>query len=145
MGQRSKLANKNNPMQKIINNGVGEWMQNIDEADFIEHLFLQEATGDYLDLQGRNYGVKRKIDETDEDYRNRIIYESLGHLTVDYLKEIYGLNVYVKVNNFDKENNDLTSDNPYLTDKGFMVDADEQTRRILNKKFVLDNNISWLE
>ena len=32
--QNSALRQKNNPMHKIINNGVGEWFDRFDDEDF---------------------------------------------------------------------------------------------------------------
>lgn len=144
MGENSNLAKKDNAMGKLIDYTVGEWLQNVDESDFINQLFLQEATGKYLDVQGSIYNVKRKIDESDDDYRQRIVYECLGHLTVDFLVDVYNLEVYYFIEDFNVNDNTLTSDNPFLNVNGFMAVADAETRSILDKKFVLDNTISWL-
>ena len=109
----------------------------------MEQFFLQDATGKYLDLHGNDFGLPRKIDESDDDYRNRIIYESLGHLTTYFLKTVYNVELYVKVNDFDKDTM-LTSDNEYISDSGFMGVVDETTQKILEKKFVLVSGVTWL-
>lgn len=144
LGENTNLAKPNNPMGKLLDYTVGEWLQQIDDSDFIEQLFLQESTGKHLDLHGKNFGVKRKVDESDENYRNRIIYEGLGHLTIDFLIDVYNVKLYSFVDGFNVNNNDLTSDNPYLSDNGFMAVADSNTKTILNRKFVLDNTVVWL-
>ena len=141
--ENSSLKSSNNPARKVIMNTVGEWLDNYD--DNFENLFLNESVGEYIDCHGREYGVYRKLNESDEDYKKRIIYQILGHLTADYLIEIYNVNLYVNIPNYNPNNNELTSDNHYINDEnGFMALADEVTRSILNKKFVLGSGIRWL-
>lgn len=141
--ENSSLKMKNNPARKIIDNSLGEWLDNY--VDNFENLFLNESVGEYIDCHGREYGVYRKIDESDEDYKKRIIYQILGHLTADYLINIYKVNLYVNIPNYNPNNNELTSDNYYINgENGFMASADETTQSILNKKFVLGSGIRWL-
>ena len=141
--ENSSLKSSNNPARKVIMNTLGEWLDNYD--DNFENLFLNESVGEYIDCHGREYGVYRKLNESDEDYKKRIIYQILGHLTADYLINIYNVNLYVDIPNYNPNNNELTSDNHYISDEnGFMALADEVTRSILNKKFVLGSGIRWL-
>lgn len=140
----SAIHNPNNPMNKIINNTIGAWLDHFEDIDHADQFFLTTATGKYLDVHGRDYGIKRKIDESDEDYRNRIIQESIGHITIDLLEDVYGVQLFTFIDNFSAADNTLTSDNKYLSVYGFLAVTDEATRRILDKKFILDNNITWL-
>jgi hypothetical protein len=143
LSENSSLKSANNPARKVIMNTLGEWLDNYD--DNFENLFLNESVGEYIDCHGREYGVYRKLNESDEDYKKRIIYQILGHLTADYLIDIYKVNLYVNIPNYNPNNNELTSDNHYINDEnGFMALADEVTRSILNKKFVLGSGIRWL-
>ena len=143
LSENSSLKSANNPARKVIMNTLGEWLDNYD--DNFENLFLNESVGEYIDCHGREYGVYRKLNESDEDYKKRIIYQILGHLTADYLIDIYKVNLYVNIPNYNPNNNELTSDNHYINDEnGFMALADEITRSILNKKFVLGSGIRWL-
>lgn len=143
LSENSSLKSDNNPARKVIMNTLGEWLDNYD--DNFENLFLNESVGEYIDCHGREYGVYRKLNESDEDYKKRIIYQILGHLTADYLINIYNVNLYVDIPNYNPNNNELTSDNHYISDEnGFMALADEVTRSILNKKFVLGSGIRWL-
>jgi len=143
LSENSSLKSANNPARKVIMNTLGEWLDNYD--DNFENLFLNESVGEYIDCHGREYGVYRKLNESDEDYKKRIIYQILGHLTADYLINIYNVNLYVDIPNYNPNNNELTSDNHYISDEnGFMALADEVTRSILNKKFVLGSGIRWL-
>ena len=138
------LQNKDNPMYSIINHTVGEWLQEKNDEKFFEQFFLNDANDKYLDLFGADFGIKRKLDENDEDYRKRIIYESLTNLTVNYLVDVYNLDLYVFVNGFDVNDNTLTSDNKYYKSNGYMAVADVATQQILNRRFVIGSEITWL-
>lgn len=144
IGVNSALNKSDNPMRKIIVEGIGGWLQSKDDFPFFEQFFLQEAEGKYLDLHGKDYDVKRRLNESDEDYRKRIIYSVLGHLTTLYIVDVYGVELYYNIPNFDVNDNCLTSDNPYLGSEGFMGIADETTKAILNKKFIMGTNFRWL-
>ena len=130
-------------MGRLIDYTIGEWLQRENDEMFFEQFFLQEATGKYLDLHGKEFGVLRKIDESDEDYRKRIIYASLGFLTVNFLREVYGVELYSYVPNFDVDNNTLVSDNPYY-DGVLMGVASDEVKAVLNKKFVFGSGVIWL-
>ena len=138
------LQDNNHPMHKLIDYTIGEWLQNKNDEEFKEQFFIQEATGKYLDLHGRDYNVGRRENEPDDDYRQRIIYESLGHLTVNYLRDVYGINLYVNVASFNPANNKLTSDNLYYTKDGFMCSVNNSVKAVLEKKFVIGSGLTWL-
>ncbi len=143
LAENSSLKLEQNPARKVFDNTVGEWLDNFD--DNFENLFLNESVDRYIDCHGKEYAVFRKLNESDENYKKRIIYQVLGHLTADYLIDIYGVDLYVNIPNFNVSNNQLTSDNPYLTQSnGFMADTDEITKSILNKKFVLGSGVRWI-
>lgn len=139
----SVLHDSTHPMAKIINNTIGEWLDNVYDEKFLEQFFLQEADGPYLDLHGVDKNIPRKLNESDDDYRQRLILESIGHLTINFLRKVYNVELYTNVDEFDMTNT-LVSDNTYICDKGFIGVADEMTQQILNKKFVLDNGVEWL-
>lgn len=141
--ENSSLKLKDNPARKVLDHTVGDWLDNFD--DNFTNLFLTEAVGKFIDCHGKEYAVYRKINESDEDYKKRIIYEIMGHLTADYLIDIYNVELYVDIPNYNLNNNQLTSDNHYINGlKGFMADSDEITKSILNKKFVLGSGVRWL-
>lgn len=137
----SEIQRSDNEFRKVLDNSVGEYMDNLE--DISEQLFLTTATGGWLDCFGRDFGVSRKLDEDDEGYRSRIVFEKLEYLTVRNLSEIYGLILYAFVDDFDASENTLTSDNPYISSK-YMSVASDELKGILNKKFVLDGEIVWL-
>lgn len=140
----SELSNPRNPMYRIIDDGVGAWLDNFEERDLDSQLFLNTATGKYLDLHGKDWNIRRKPNESDEDYRQRIIYESMGEVTVGFLLTVYNVELYAFVDDFSVEDNTMTSDNPYISDKGFLAISNQTTKDILDKKFILDTKIKWL-
>ena len=129
----SQLQNPDNPMHNIIQNTIGELLDNF-EIDY-DQFFLQDATGKYLDLHGKQYGIGRKNNESDEEYRNRIILGAYEYATVKVLTEIYGVEFYANVDNFENNTNLLCSDNPYLTDE-LMGFVSEEVYNILDEKFI---------
>ena len=141
LGEDSALNKKNNPVRRIIDDGIGGWYDKFEEDFNFEDFFLDTATGKYLDLWGKQYKINRKTDESDDDYRKRIIYESLGHLTVNYLMDVFGLTVYSYVEDYNPLKNTLTSDNEYINDNGFMIFTTDTLIKTLNKKLILDSNI----
>ena len=129
----SQLQNPNNQMHIIIQNTIGELLDNF-EIDY-DQFFLQDATGKYLDLHGKQYGIGRKNNESDEEYRNRIILGAYEYATVKVLTEIYGVEFYANVDNFENNSNLLCSDNPYLTSE-LMGFISEEVYNILDEKFI---------
>lgn len=71
----SPLQNPNNDGHKVIDNSIGEWLDNREAKNKWKQYFLLHATGKYLDLHGNAKGVPRKDGEDDENYRQRILRE----------------------------------------------------------------------
>lgn len=138
----SKLQQSDNPLRIVLDRTVGEWLDNFSQP--FEQLFLMSATGGWLDAHGRDYGVPRRIDEDDESYRQRIIYEKLDHLTPALLNNVYNVQLFSYRNDFDVTDNTLVSDNPYIDNGGYLGLADSDTMDILDKKFILDSGVTWL-
>ena len=137
----SAIQREGNPLRRVLDKSVGEWMDGFEQP--YDELFLSTASGGWLDAHGRDYGVSRKLDEDDESYRERIVYEKLDHLTVGLLYTVYGLDLFVFVEDFDPLENTLTSDNPHISNK-YMSIADEDLQAILNGKFVLEGEVTWI-
>lgn len=144
LSENCGLRKKGNPVRDLINDGVGEWFDHFVAENDLDNFFLDTATGGYLDLWGRDYGVPRRLDEDDEDYRKRIYYEVLGYLTVPYLLNVYNLPLYVHVDNFDPTENDLTSDNQYIPGAKMSIASDD-VQRVINRKFVLGTGLTFLD
>ena len=139
----SVLHNEDNPFRRVFIGTVGAILDDFDIYDSMEGVYLQSATGVYLDAHGEDLGVKRRLDEGDDDYRARLTYEVLGYLTVNYLVTVYGLTLYSYVEDFDPSDNTLVSDNPYASTE-YMSIASEDIQQILEGKFIVDGGITWL-
>ena len=132
--QHSALQDSDNQLRTVLDKSVGEFMDSVSTEVVFDGLFLQTASGGWLDAHGVDFGVVR---------RERIIFEKLEYLTVHNLLNIYGLTLYAFVDDFDASENCLTSDNPYISSR-YMSVASDELKGILNKKFVLDGEIEWL-
>ena len=82
----SPLHNKNNEGRLVIDNTIGEYLDNFEKRELTKELFLFHATGKYLDLHGHEYGVPRKEGESDETYRQRILLERGMHNSISDFK-----------------------------------------------------------
>jgi len=141
--EQSVLHDSSNDFRKVFIATLGALLDDFDLDESKEGVYLQNATGVYLDLHGKDLGVKRRFEETDEHYRNRLIYETLGYLTVDYLLNVYDLTLYTYVTGFDVAENTLVSDNPFIGDE-FMCPYDEGVVSSLSSNFVLGNCLYWI-
>ena len=139
----SKLQRADNPLRIVLDRTVGEWLDNFSQP--FEQLFLTSATGGWLDAHGRDYGVPRRLDEDDESYRQRIVYEKLDHLTPSLLADVYGVRLFTYRGDFNVSDNTLVSDNPHIVmNESFLGLSDEDTISILDKKFILDSIVTWI-
>ena len=139
----SALQKQDNQGRKVLDNTIGEWFDNHDISELFEGAFLKSATGAYLDLHGKDLNIPRQKDETDDDYRERLQYESLGHLTAKYLNDVFNIEVYAKVDDFDLTENMLTTNNPCVQGP-FMIQCNDMVKSILQKKFVFGGDVTWL-
>ena len=139
----SKLQQSDNPLRIVLDRTVGEWLDNFSQP--FEQLFLMSATGSWLDAHGKDYGVPRRLDEDDEHYRQRIIYEKLDHLTPSLLGDVHNVKLFTYRGDFNVSDNTLVSDNPHIVmNDSFLGLSDEDTISILDKKFILDSVVTWI-
>lgn len=132
------LQNDDNDFVKIYDGCINEYLEN--RRNHFLDIFLTTAQGDYLDIHGRMFGVFRKKDESDEEYRNRIILnKSILQRTTDFSKLDIGVWVY-KNGVTDKDT--LTSRNPYLKkerDEDYIFIVSGNDIQYLEKKFLLND------
>ena len=140
----SPLRQEGNPARTLIMKTIGAWLDNYDVTELYDNGFLETATGKWLDLYGRDLGVVRQLDESDEDYRTRLIYESVGNLSMDYLLNVFDLSLYSFREDFNVEDNTLVSDNPFLNTGGYISVADDDVISIMDRKLLLDGSVSWV-
>ena len=140
----SPLRQEGNPARSLIMKTIGAWLDNYDVTELYDGNFLDTATGRWLDLHGRDLGVPRNLDEGDDDYRTRLIYASIGNLSIDYFMNVFDLPLYSFRDDFDVRENTLVSDNPFLNVGGYLSVADESVINILDNKFLLGSSITWI-
>ena len=97
-------------------------------------MFVQESVGKFLDLHGVDYNLKRLPNESDEDYRNRLLLDSLDRFTFEWLYELFDLQLLTY--NDDYEDNMLLSDSHYLNNQYF-IDCTDEIWNVINRKFVV--------
>ena len=134
----SGISNPKNPGHIVFDNTIGAWMDNFEETDYLKQLFLITATNTYIDVHGSQKGVYRLKDETDEEYRLRIINEKSLKFNLHDLKNL-GVDLWCYVNSI---NNNLTSKNVYLHNKYYAHATDEVITKI-NTKFLIGDTITW--
>ena len=142
LAEGSALRDSGNPVRRVLDCSVGEFMDGVSPP--FDELFLSSASGSWLDVWGRDFGVPRRLGAGDEEYRERIVFEKLEYLTVGNVMEFYGLDLFAFVSLYNPLQNQLTSDNPYISDR-YMGIADDTTKEILDKKFILDNGVVWID
>ena len=140
----SPLRQEGNPARTLIMKTIGAWLDNYDVTELYDNGFLETATGKWLDLYGKDLGVVRQLDESDADYRTRLIYESIGDLSMDYLLNVFDLSLYSFREDFNVVDNTLVSDNCFLNTGGYIGVADRDVISIMDKKLLLDGSVSWV-
>ena len=132
------LHNPNNEGRKVLDGTIGEYLEHYD--NHYMDLWVCRATGKWLDAIGELYGLFRKEDETDADFRHRIKTNmSLVDSTAN-IKEV-GVDLYIKTSG--SFGDKWTSDNLYLGHEEYFAVADEETEDYINKKFITED-ITWV-
>ena len=109
---------KDSDVQTILDETIGKYFDNKEEEieELLDAPFLTEASGEYLDLlHGKLYGIERKPDEDDDEYRARLMFHAKDKITIPDLEEL-GCDLYAQVDNYSAEYK-LTSRNTALTRK----------------------------
>ena len=129
------------PFEDLINNTIGYFLELIEEEidAMNDGCFIDTAEGRYLDLWGKDYGIPRLNDETDEDYRKRLKILPLERFNIQTLYEVYDLQLLTRN---DTSFNDLKlySDNHFLDDEYWIGVSDEEWVEI-SRKFITTNKI----
>lgn len=136
------LQKPDNPGRIVLDGTIGEYLEHYD--NHIMDMFLVRATGDYLDLHGKDYGIYRRENEDDDTYRNRILLEqSMLCTTTDFSK--LDVELWVYFDNVENKNQ-LTSRNEYLKDKhdpDYVFIASGSDKEYLENKFLL-SDVLWV-
>ena len=137
-----ELEKENNPGRMVLDGTIGEYLERYN--NHIYDVFLTRATGKYLDVHGALYEIFRQENESDEDYRRRILTEeSIVQSTSDFL----ALNIVLWVYFTDILNKDvLSSRNPHLKeehDTNYVFMATGEDADYVKNKFILED-IVWV-
>ena len=126
------------PWEEFLNNTIGYFFEILEEEVELmnEGLFIESASGKYLDLHGKDLGLPRKVGESDDDYRNRLLIEPLDEFNIMTLSEVY--DVQLLTYKSDKTDLTLLSDNHFLSNEYF-IDASDELWGIIQRKFITGN------
>ena len=146
------LKQTNNEGRKVLDGTIGEYLEQYD-TDMFSYIFLNRATGKYLDIIGEEYGLIRKEDETDNAFRNRInIEKTFLESTNDFKKidvQLFTYNQYFinELNNTSSKSWHMVSDNTLIRnndrDYMFIGVTDEETKEYVKNKFIVED-ILWV-
>lgn len=136
------------PYEELLNNTIGYLLEETEEeiTNIVDGFNMQTATAKYLDLIGKDYNIQRRTDETDENYRKRLLIEPSDHFSEKLLYDVYDVQLLTYKNGL-RSGRDYTllSDNTLLSDR-YIVDVDDTVWEIINKKFIVqDTLIRWSE
>ena len=126
------------PFEDLINNTIGYFLEMIEEeVDAMnDGCFLDTAEGKYLDLWGKDYGIPRLNEESDEDYRKRLTILPLEQFTIQTLYDVYNLQLLTRDIELGGFNNlKLYSDN-HLLDDTYWVNCSQAQFKEIQSKFV---------
>ena len=131
------------PFEDFLNNSIGYFLELIENGvtSMNEGCFINTAEGKYLDLWGKDLGIPRLNEESDEDYRTRLMISPLEQFTINTVYELYDLQLMTKPTSTSNLNLTLMSDNHFLNNK-YYVDCSDEVWNELNKKF-LTANVLW--
>lgn len=139
----NNLNNEGNILTSFINDTIGMFLEKYEDTigDFNYEIFIQNATGIYLDLYGKDYNVPRLVDETDEHYRKRLITIQSKRFTANTIYNEYDLQLLTYTDPT-VTGNTLLSDNHFLNNK-YYIECDDIVWETLIRKYVV--NIERLE
>lgn len=129
---------RDSDVQTILDETIGTYFDGKEEEieDVLDAPFLTEATGDYLDLiHGVLYGVERKLDESDDEYRARLSFQARDKIRPVDLQEL-GCDLYAFVDDYDVDSV-LTSRNTSLTKKVMIEFPSTETEELVK------DNLLW--
>lgn len=133
------------PFEELINNTIGYFLEMIEEE--IGHIndgcFLETAEGKYLDLWGKDFGIPRLNEESDDDYRNRLLVGPLDRFTINTLYTMYDVQLLTYYE--DKTSLTLLSDNHLLANEYF-IDCTDEIWETISRKFITGTTLHrWTE
>ncbi len=135
----SNLSNENSDGYKLFNDTLVWYLQNIQDEDKMFNLFIETAENLWLDLLGYIKGLYRLENESDDDFRDRILVSSNFQLSIDDIENLGG-EVVCYVQDLNKQ---ITSKNDLLSDE-FIIDAPKSCKEYINR-YVRDGGWHYLK
>lgn len=129
---------------KVLDGTIGEWLEHHEPLFF--NYFVTTASGGYLDLLGREYGLLRLSNESDEEFRKRILIEiNIVESGIDIINA--GVDLWIFDENVLSGDEYLTSKNISLknsTDSPvFLAHATPFVREYITQKFIFGEDLEW--
>ena len=122
-------------LKSFLNGTLNDFEE--DSFDLMKQSFLVTMTGKYLDIKAEEYGLKRKTNETDDEFRQRIFNAISTYLSVNFIKLQKTL-IYTKKNLHDNIREKMTSDNPYLNNEYAVIPPDVETFDFLENDVIYE-------
>lgn len=127
----------------FLDGTIGEWLEHHEPVFY--HFFVSTATGKYLDLIGQEQGLIRYENESDDDFRDRILIEMTIVESAPDIKRA-GVDLWVYDEHILNEENYLTSTNSALKEQGspvFLAHGTSLEEEYIKEKFFVDGDIVW--
>lgn len=121
---------------KVLENSILPYFQDKYESNNVyESFFITLATGQALDRIGKNYGVFRLSDESDDDYKARINFQADKTINLNNVQEL-GCEVVVYVEDYDLTET-LLSNNITEANKILIIAPNNSIKSIIEKNLLL--------
>ena len=134
-------------VQRILDETIGPYFDELEERieELLDAPFLTEATGDYLDLlHGKLYGLERLPDESDDEYRARLVFHIRDGVRVSDLLELdCGVYADPEVQSFD-EDTVLTSRNTALSDKYIVACPSDAVEDLIKDNLIWEKVVTFI-
>lgn len=133
------------PFEEVIKNSIGLYFDELaEEFEYVnQSIFLTDSADKYMDLWGQVYDLPRNPNEDDDSYLNRLIFEATDRFNGENLYNVYGLDLYCSVDDFDEEYQ-LSSDNIAISNR-FMCKTTDEIKQLITKKFPVGGVIEFLD
>lgn len=137
--RESGLRRKDNTIHKLFVELIGRWLDEWDTVEKVRQYSFRFATGEWLNILASEYGLTRLEDETDDEFRKRLLQKCAEKFTTPTLKSNDVL-FFTCVKN---PKTQLTSKNTYLTND-YLCYADDLTEEYYDSTYVCWRDIRWL-
>ena len=138
--EETGLRDPLNEFAKILDGTLGKGLDKFESSvdEIVIQAFLLTATGEYLDMHGKDRNIIRIEGETDDEYRRRILNSLNLELTVPYCLS-QGMYVWAAESLDSNIRTSLSSNNTYNSKFYFIVPKSEEATNFARKQMILDD------